>query len=109
MRRTAAVGQPGAVQYGFDCLKGGRLASKLASKPVKNIACAHPAGGLSECALLRRNKSAIAASLWASSSALRAGVLTMSSNDSSNLDNCLCLVVAIAWRQIESARRIAGD
>ena len=46
---------------------------------------------------------------WASSSALRAGVLTMSSNDSSNLDNCLCLVVAIAWRQIESARRIAGD
>ena len=109
MGRGAAEPQPGAVQYRLHGLKRRRLAGEFGAKPVEDIASAQTGAWLSGCAVLRCNKSAIADSLAVDSSGVRAGVLTMSSNDSSNLDNCLRLVVAIAWRHIKSARRIVNN
>ena len=106
MGRGAAEPQPGAVQYRLHGLKRRRLAGEFGAKPVEDIASAQTGAWLSGCAVLRCNRSAIAASLWASSSALRAGVLTMSSSASHSRASCRRRVFAIAARAMLSARRM---
>ena len=54
---STAEPQPGAVQYRFHGLKGCRLAGEFGAKPVEDIASAQTGGGVSLCAVLRRNKS----------------------------------------------------
>ena len=108
MGRGAAVGQPGAVQYRLHGLKRRRLAGEFGAKPVEDIASAQTGAWLSGCAVLRRNRSVIA-KVWASASSSFLGLTdTINSNASHSLESCFLRVVAIAWRHIESARRIAG-